>query len=611
MSFLTSPPEILSSLLYSGPGPAPMLAAAASWDGLGSELGAAAQSFSSVTSALAGQAWQGPASAAMAQNAARYAGYLAQAATQAQAAAAQARAVAGAFESTVAATVHPALVTANRNEFVQLVLSNLFGQNAPAIAAAESTYEQMWAADVAAMIGYHGGASAAVAQLPSWQAAAQGLSTQLSGAWANPLGVTLGSANSAATSNPVAALLSDIEGGYVQLEQGVLGVVNAPTNFLLGRPLIGNGIDGAAGTGQPGGPGGILWGNGGNGGSSGATGVAGGAGGPAGLIGNGGTGGAGFNGPAAGLGSYGGAGGIGGWLLGANGANGAIGTNAPTSMQVPISIYGVTEPIVGISVNGGPTVPILVDTGSTGLVVPLRYVGWQHLGLPTGLGISGYSGGLAYIYASFNGPVDFGNGVVTTSTTYNVPLISWPTRVGGAWTFTQFFAPDGVVGVLGLGPNAGGPGTTVPTQALPGTLAQGVLINEVTTNPNFNPNPYPYLEFGPAPTTVGTATQIATLTGSPITTLRVSVDNGPLMPVVTNVDSGGVQGTIPFAANTGDHIRVYAADGTTLLYEYDYNQNYFPVASTGTMNSGALPFLLHPVYVDYNPGRIGTTIFYG
>ncbi|MCV7088725.1 PE family protein, partial [Mycobacterium interjectum] len=51
------------------------------------------------------------------------------------------------------------------------------------------------------------------------------------------------------------------------LEGDVLGVVNAPTQALLGRPLIGNGADGAPGTGQAGGPGGILWGNGGNGGS--------------------------------------------------------------------------------------------------------------------------------------------------------------------------------------------------------------------------------------------------------------------------------------------------------------------------------------------------------
>ena len=610
MSFLTSPPEILSSMLYSGPGSAPMLAAAASWDGLGTELTSAAQSFSSITSGMAGQAWQGPASAAMMQTAARYAGYLTEAATQAQTAAAQAQAVASAFESTISATVHPALVAANRNGFVQLVMSNLFGQNAPAIAAAEFDYEQMWAADVAAMIGYHGGVSAAAAQLPSWAAAAQGLSSQLSGVVANPLGA-LTSATPAATANPIATLLSDVEGGYVQVEQGVLGVINAPTNYLLGRPLLGNGTDGAAGTSQAGGPGGILWGNGGNGGSSGTSGLAGGPGGPAGLIGNGGTGGAGFNGPSAGLGSYGGAGGIGGWLLGANGANGAIGADAPTSMQVPISMFGVTEPIVGISVNGGPTVPILVDTGSTGLVIPLQYIGWQHLGIPTGLGISGYSGGLDYIYASFNGPVNFGNGVVTTSTTYNVPLISWPTRLGGAWSFTQFFAPDGVVGVLGLGPNAGGPGTTIPTQALPGTLAQGVLINEVLNDPA-TPT---YLQFGPPPanmTPLGPA-----FSGSPIATLNVSVNGGPPMPILTNIDSGGVQGTVTFNVQPGSLVSVYAPDGTTLLYQYTYNgpgtpsaPGYSPVQSTGNMNTGALPFLLHPVYIDYSPGGIGTTTFY-
>ncbi len=76
------------------------------------------------------------------------------------------------------------------------------------------------------------------------------------------------------------------------LEQGVLGVINAPTNLLLGRPLIGDGSNGAAGTGQAGGAGGILVGNGGNGGS-GAPGGAGGAGGSAGLVGQGGAGGVG------------------------------------------------------------------------------------------------------------------------------------------------------------------------------------------------------------------------------------------------------------------------------------------------------------------------------
>ena len=49
------------------------------------------------------------------------------------------------------------------------------------------------------------------------------------------------------------------------VEQAVLGVINAPTNALFGTPLIGNGTDGAPGTGQAGGPGGLLFGNGGNG----------------------------------------------------------------------------------------------------------------------------------------------------------------------------------------------------------------------------------------------------------------------------------------------------------------------------------------------------------
>ncbi len=49
--------------------------------------------------------------------------------------------------------------------------------------------------------------------------------------------------------------------------QELLGVINAPTETLLQRPLIGNGTNGAPKTGQNGGAGGILWGNGGSGGS--------------------------------------------------------------------------------------------------------------------------------------------------------------------------------------------------------------------------------------------------------------------------------------------------------------------------------------------------------
>src|ERR1700677_2685497 len=50
------------------------------------------------------------------------------------------------------------------------------------------------------------------------------------------------------------------------VEQQVLGVINAPTQVLVGRPLIGNGAHGAPGTGANGGGGGVLIGNGGGGG---------------------------------------------------------------------------------------------------------------------------------------------------------------------------------------------------------------------------------------------------------------------------------------------------------------------------------------------------------
>lgn len=169
MSFVVLPPEINSLRMFIGAGTAPMLAAAAAWDGLAEELGTAAQSFASVTAGLAGQAWQGPAALAMAAAAAPYAGWLTAAAAQSAGAAGQARAVASIFEAAQAATVLPAAVAANRDAFVQLVMTNLFGQNAPLIAAAEGVYEEMWAADVAAMSGYYSGASAIAAQVVPWR----------------------------------------------------------------------------------------------------------------------------------------------------------------------------------------------------------------------------------------------------------------------------------------------------------------------------------------------------------------------------------------------------------------------------------------------------------
>ncbi len=154
--------------MYTGAGLGPMLAAAAAWDGLTTDLGLAAASFESVISGLTDGSWQGQASMEMTSAAAPYVGWLTAAATRAEQTAAQVRAAASAFEAAQAATVHPAMVAANRGQRVWLAASNLFGQNAPAIAAAEAEYEQMWAQDVAAMVSYHGAASAVAARLTPW-----------------------------------------------------------------------------------------------------------------------------------------------------------------------------------------------------------------------------------------------------------------------------------------------------------------------------------------------------------------------------------------------------------------------------------------------------------
>jgi hypothetical protein len=175
---LTLPPEVNSERVYAGAGAGPMLAAMAAWHGLAAELRSAAASFGAVTSGLSSGQWQGPASAAMGEAAAAYVAWLGGAAARAERAAAQAQVLAGAFEAAFAEIVHPTAVAANRAQLASLARSNLFGQNAPSIAAIEAAYEQMWAQDVAAMVGYHAAASAAGSELMPWQQLRQSLSSQ-------------------------------------------------------------------------------------------------------------------------------------------------------------------------------------------------------------------------------------------------------------------------------------------------------------------------------------------------------------------------------------------------------------------------------------------------
>ncbi|SOJ53084.1 putative PPE family protein PPE29 [Mycobacterium simulans] len=161
MDFGELPPEINSARLYSGPGSAPLIQAAAAWQRLANELNATADSYSSVISGLTGVEWQGSASLSMAAAAAPYVAWMRATAAQAEQAAAQAVAAANAYEAAFAATVPPAAIAANRSTMMSLVQTNIFGQNTPAIANSEADYAEMWAQDIVAMDGYAGTSAAA------------------------------------------------------------------------------------------------------------------------------------------------------------------------------------------------------------------------------------------------------------------------------------------------------------------------------------------------------------------------------------------------------------------------------------------------------------------
>jgi PPE-repeat protein len=166
IDFGALPPEVNSTRMYTGPGAAPMMAAAAAWNNLATELNSTAGAAQSVISNLADDEWRGPSSEAMATASAPYLRWLQTTSAAAQQAANQAMASAAAYEAAYGMTVPPPLVAANRAQLAALVATNLLGQNTPAIAATEAHYGEMWAQDAAAMYGYAGSSASAGRLVP-------------------------------------------------------------------------------------------------------------------------------------------------------------------------------------------------------------------------------------------------------------------------------------------------------------------------------------------------------------------------------------------------------------------------------------------------------------
>jgi PPE-repeat protein len=143
-----------------------LIEASGAWQRLGSGLEESVPTYASVVSSLI-ESWRGPSSVAMVQAVEPYLSWLRTIAQQCQQIASSAQAAVAAFSSVHATVVPVAVVNANRTRLAQLLATNLFGINLPAITETEEQYQGMWANNSAAMSRYRL-ASAQAATLPQF-----------------------------------------------------------------------------------------------------------------------------------------------------------------------------------------------------------------------------------------------------------------------------------------------------------------------------------------------------------------------------------------------------------------------------------------------------------
>lgn len=240
----------------------------------------------------------------------------------------------------LAAAIPTTEVVAAAADEVSAAIASLFGEHAQefqAAAAQAATYHEQFMRTLSAAAASYAGAEASIAT---------SMQGPLLGGAANaaPL-AALGSAVSTGFQTVVYGPIHTIGEGWINspIGRALDPILNAPTDALFGRDLIGNGANGIAAA-PTGGAGGFLFGDGGAGYTPTGGGGAGGNGGNAGLIGNGGIGGAGFGGGA------GGRGGTGGLLMGNGGLGGGGGVGANGGAGGQALLFGNG----GLGGPGGP-----------------------------------------------------------------------------------------------------------------------------------------------------------------------------------------------------------------------------------------------------------------